>query len=38
MQGFRWFDKLTMTNRKARSELAEGRDEDNAADERFPPA
>jgi len=35
MQGPRWFDKLTMTNRRARSELAEGKGEGNAADGRF---
>jgi hypothetical protein len=35
MQGPRWFDKLTMTSRRACPELAEGKDEGNAADGRF---
>ncbi len=35
MQGPRWFDKLTMTGSRACPEPVEGKDEGNAADERF---
>jgi len=35
MQGPRWFDRLTMTSPRACPELAEGKDEGNAADGRF---